>query len=60
MHEPTRVSPRKLASARAEGVAAILTATGLLLAIERTATGSLHTDHVGARPANREKSRLQA
>jgi hypothetical protein len=53
MYEPTGVSPSKPASARAEGAATILTATGLPLAIPAHRHRCLHTDHAAARPANR-------
>src|SRR6266487_4041882 len=53
MYEPTWVSPGKLASAWAEGAAAILAATGLLVAVRARRHRCLHTDHAGACPATR-------
>jgi len=53
MYGPTWVSPRKLASAWAEGAATILTATGLFVAIRAHRQQCLHTDHGGACLANR-------
>jgi len=56
MYGPTWVSPRKLASAWAEGAATILTATGLFVAIRAHRQRCLHTDHDGACLASRRST----